>query len=207
MTGSKPHSPSADRNKQAILEALQSLLAGDERILEIGSGTGQHACHIGSAMTNIVWQPTELAENLTGIKRWVEDAGCTNVLNPIALDLTSIDTTLKGFDVCFSANTLHIVSWQLVQALFKYAASAVDESGKLIIYGPFTVDGQHNSEGNRLFDEQLRTSDPHSGIRDLNDLNQLASVHGFRSASVVEMPANNKLLCWQRAGSFDATAS
>lgn len=198
MTDSKPFAPSADRNKQAILEALQSELSGHERIVEIGSGTGQHACHIANAMPHILWQPTELADKLPGIEQWIHDSGCTNVLTPVVLDLASDNTPLEGASVCYSANTLHIVSWKLVQALFQYAASLLDERGKLIVYGPFSINGQHTSEGNRIFDEQLRTSDPYSGIRELRELDQLAGLHAFNSATVIDMPANNKLLCWRK---------
>lgn len=198
MTDSKPYAPSADRNKQAILEALQSVLSGHERIIEIGSGTGQHACHIANAMPRIVWQPTELGEKLTGIQQWIDDSGCTNVLTPVILDLASNNTPLEGVSVCYTANTLHIVSWKLVQSLFQYAASVLDESGKLIVYGPFRINGQHTSEGNRSFDKQLRASDPHSGIRELGELNQLANLHEFNNATVIDMPANNKLMYWSK---------
>ena len=201
MTDSKPFAPSADRNKQVILEALQSQLSGHERVFEIGSGTGQHACHIASAMPGIVWQPTELADKLPAIQQWIDESDCTNVLPPIVMDLAS-DTALEGSaSICYSANTLHIVSEGLVQALFKYAAALLENSGKLIVYGPFSINGQHTSEGNRLFDEQLRASDPKSGIRDLNEVNRLASLYGFTEATVIDMPANNKLVCWQKPGS------
>ena len=206
VTDSKPFAPSADRNKQVILEALQSLLTGDERVFEIGSGTGQHACHIASAMPGLVWQPTELADKLPGIERWIEEYKCTNVLPPVVMDLACDIAPLSNASVCYTANTLHIVSWSLVQALFKFAATLLEDKGKLIVYGPFSINGHHTSEGNRLFDEQLRVSDPQSGIRELGELNELACLHKFSEAKIIDMPANNKLLCWQKPGLSEQSA-
>lgn len=194
----KPFAPSAERNRHAILDVLQTVLSPDERVLEIGSGTGQHACHFAAHMPTISWQPTERAQNLDGIRQWVADCGCSNILPPIELDLNKEPVIISGVTSCYSANTLHIISWPLVEVLFSTAASLLGGGGKLLVYGPFLFEGQHVSDGNRQFDEHLRNSDPKSGIRDVRDLDVLAQTHGFSVADVSAMPANNHLLTWRR---------
>ncbi len=198
MMDPKPCVPAADRNKQAILEALQPLLTSSDRVFEFGSGTGQHACHVAAALPDIVWQPSDLADKLPGIRQWVDESGCSNILPPIELDLASACIPEFRASVCYSANTLHIVSWTLVQEMFRCSASLLGDDGRLFSYGPFKFDGQHTSDGNQAFDQQLRASDPLSGIRDVVELDELASDHGFSSATVMAMPANNQLLCWTR---------
>lgn len=198
MNDSKPFAPAADRNKQAILDALETLLSAEEYVVEIGSGTGQHACHIAAAMPGIVWQPSDLADKLAGIQQWIDESACKNILPPVVMNLADHDVPVLKASVCYTANTLHIISWTLVQALFQYAAALLVDGGQLMVYGPFTIGGEHNSEGNRLFDQQLRASDPESGIRDVHELDRFADAHGFSKATVIELPANNRLLVWRR---------
>ncbi len=200
MTDIKPCAPSADRNKQVILQALLPLLSDNERIFEFGSGTGQHACHIASALQNIIWQPSELSDKLSGIRQWIADSGCSNILPPVELDLSLQCTSEFVPTMCYSANTLHIVGWKMVEELFRCSASMLSGDGKLIIYGPYKVGGQHTSDGNEAFDEQLRSSDPLSGIRDIAELDELACDVGFLKAEIIDMPANNKLLAWRKPG-------
>jgi len=173
----KPKAPSAERNKEAILTALRQEIASAKLVLEYGSGTGQHICHFAKALPNITWQPSDLADKLPGMQLWIEEAACDNILPPIELDLTkSIKPNLDA-DICYSANTLHIVSWKSVQELFKHASDTLSTQGKLCIYGPYRFDGKHISDGNIRFDQQLREGNPDSGIRDLTDLNKLAKEH------------------------------
>jgi len=198
----KPFAPSADRNKQAILTALQNELSENDLVFEFGSGTGQHICHFAAHLPTIHWQPSDLADKLPGIRQWIEESGCTNILTPIELDLHSMQPPELKADlnvsVCYSANTLHIVSWSLVEKLFIQSAKILAEGGKLCIYGPFSFDGKHTSEGNVQFNQQLRRSDPQSGIRDLTDLDKIARRHSYSSARITPMPANNHLLIWDR---------
>ncbi|MFK7995081.1 MAG: DUF938 domain-containing protein [Granulosicoccus sp.] len=198
MVAPKPFAPAAERNKQAILSALQKVLRADDTVLEIGSGTGQHACHIAAAMPQLTWQPSDLEDNLAVIRQWVSESGCNNILPPVPIDLNESDQPAYKASVCFSANTLHIVRWTLVDNLFKLSAASLSHGGKLCVYGPFSFGGQHISDSNQQFDRQLRNSDPDSGIRDIEDLQQLALEYGFSDADVFTMPANNHLLVWTR---------
>jgi hypothetical protein len=198
MMSQKPFAPSADRNRYAILEALRPELLSGDLVLEFGSGTAQHVCHFARELPEVRWQPTDCAEKLPGMRQWINESNCSNILEPLELDLHKPAPELKDVSLCFSANTLHIVSWSLVQRLFALAAETLGVSGKLCIYGPFMFDGQHISDGNRQFDRQLRADDPASGIRDISDLEKLAQLHGFCSARVNALPANNHLLVWER---------
>lgn len=198
MTPEKPFAPAADRNRHAILEALRHELSATDRVLEIGSGTGQHVCHFAAELPSVLWLPTDRAVNLPGINRWIAESGCTNIMPATELDLSAESPPINGVTACYSANTLHIVSWPLVEKLFILAARLLDEQGKLCIYGPFRFDGHHVSDGNRQFDQQLRAADPASGIRDIHDLDELARHKGFSAARITAMPANNHLLIWDR---------
>ena len=198
MTLQKPFSPAADRNKQAILEAMQHELSAKDVVFEFGSGTGQHLCHFAAQLPDVLWQPSDLADKLSGIRQWTAESGCLNILPPLELDLSSTTNPQLDVSVCYSANTLHIVSWPLVKQLFRHAAMMLGDEGKLIIYGPFKFNGEHVSDGNQQFDQQLRRADRRSGIRDTTDLNQLAQLSGYAPARIISMPANNHLLIWCR---------
>lgn len=199
MTPRKPFAPSAERNKQAILEALQQELSANDVVFEFGSGTGQHLCHFAAHLPDVLWQPSDLADKLPGIRQWIAESGRSNILPPLELDLSTTQKPAAEISVCYSANTLHIVSWPLVEQLFRHAAIMLGNGGKLLIYGPYTFNGEHVSDGNRQFDLQLRGEDPHSGIRDANDLDQLARQCGFAPARVIGMPANNHVLVWDHS--------
>ena len=196
MSSDKPYSPAAERNREAILDALRQTFTPDEHVFEIGSGTGQHACHISRAMPGIRWQPSDLAEKLPGIRQWIAEEGAANLLEPVEFDLSNCDNHSHTATACYTANTLHIVSWLQVQNLFKASALILRNGGPLCIYGPFMVDRKHTSDGNRDFDRQLKAEDRNRGIRDVADLDKLASNAGFSEVRVTDMPANNKLLVW-----------
>ncbi len=198
MNNDKPFAPSADRNKDAILNILRTELYAGESVLEYGSGTGQHACHFATALTEILWQPTDVADKLPGLQRWIDDSDCSNILPPFELDLSQSDQTIQDHSNCYSANTLHIVPVDLINKLFSHAAATLPDNGKLIIYGPYRFHGKHISEGNRSFDRQLRDEGFGSGIRDIDDLNGIAAENRFSTARVIPMPANNHILIWTR---------
>ena len=198
MMSQKPFAPSADRNRHAILDVLRTELTAGDSVLEFGSGTGQHVCHFAHELPEVRWQPTDKADKLPGMIQWIEQSGCTNILAPSELDLRHQVPEFRDITLCYSANTLHIVSWPLVEKLFMQAAQVLGAAGKLCIYGPFMFDGQHISEGNREFDRQLRAADPDSGIRDIAELDQLAQSQGFLCARATALPANNHLLVWDR---------
>jgi len=194
-----PFSPSADRNKEPILSVLTRELSGSKIVLEIGSGTGQHACFFAGALTDIVWQPTELAENITGITRRINLSGLTNVSEPVVLDVNNQTWPINNADVCFTCNTFHIVSIDSVRSIFKGCASVLGDAGKLCVYGPFTIDGKHVSPSNIDFDQWLRDSDPNSGVRDLSELDEIALSFGYTTCRRIEMPANNFIVVWEIA--------
>jgi hypothetical protein len=204
MSPQKPFAPSAERNKQAILEVLHRELAERDHVLEYGSGTGQHLSYFAMAMPKVQWMPSDLPEQLPGIHQWINETPCANIHLPIELDLRN--PTLPDINVtaCYTSNTFHIVGWESVQQAFNCSATLLDEGQKFLAYGPFTLNGQHNSQGNSEFDQQLRSNDPQSGIRDLHDLNNLATQHGFLPARAIAMPANNQLLVWERDRNGDA---
>lgn len=194
---SKPFAPSADRNKEPILHELQHLLIGNTQVLEIGSGTGQHACHFAPALPHVVWQPTELESNIDGIRQWLREHQPSNVLGPVVLDVNVHPWPVAQADVCFTCNTLHIVSESSVSSIFKGARSVLRDAGRLLAYGPFLVDGEHVGSGNEEFDRWLRSENPDSGVRDLSALDVLAHTSGFGPHRRIEMPANNFLVIWQ----------
>ena len=199
MTQQKPFAPSAERNKDAILKVLKEQLSSDDVVLEYGSGTGQHLTHFATAIPTVQWIPSDLPEQLPGIRQWIDETTCKNILSPISLDLTTPVLPNINPTACYTSNTFHIVSWESVQQAFKCSATLLNEGQKLLVYGPFSSNGQHNSQGNSEFDQQLRINNPESGIRDLNELNTLAGQQGFLDAQAIQMPANNQLLVWIRA--------
>ena len=196
---SKPFAPSADRNKAPILEVLKPLLSGKPLVLELGSGTGQHACFLAAGLPDVVWQPTELAGNIDGIRQWLAESDLSNVREPVVLDVDVHPWPVDRADVCFTCNTFHIVSEASVRSIFEGARAVLGATGKLCVYGPFMIDGQHVGPGNRDFHQWLLDSDPESGVRDLTELDELAKLCGFAASQRIEMPANNFMVVWERA--------
>jgi len=194
----KPFASAADQNKDPILDVLTTELQGELSVLELGSGTGQHACHFAAALPNLQWQPTDLANCQDAIHQWVGESDCPNINAPVVLDVRDLPWSVSAVDVCYTANTLHIVDWNAVVSLFEGCASVLSAGGRLIAYGPFSIDGNHTSDGNERFDTMLRDGDSGSGIRDLNDLNDVARSSGFDEARRHQMPVNNLLLIWDR---------
>lgn len=203
MPTQKPFAPSADRNRHAILSVLQQELSDKDRVLEIGSGTGQHICHFAAHQPDIQWFPSDRAEKLPGIRQWITDCACTNINDPLALELGIAAPRLPAVNVCYTANTLHIVSWSLVQALFELAGHLLPSNGKLIVYGPFRFNGDFGTPGNRDFDAHLRQGDPQSGLREVEELETLALEQRFSPSRRVSMPSGNHLLIWQRQHDHD----
>lgn len=193
MTDDKPFSESCERNKDPILGSLREVFARPARILEIGSGTGQHAVHFAAALPHVVWQTSDLPANHPGIRAWLDDAGLANVLAPIVLDVDS-SWPAQVYDGIFTANTLHIVSWDLAQKLLAGAARLLKQDGRLAIYGPFNYCRAFTSDSNARFDEWLKNRDPVSGIRDFEAVVNCAEINGLRLEADNAMPANNRLL-------------
>ena len=194
----RPDAPATARNRDAILAVLGEELQGRRSVLEIGSGTGQHAVYFGPRMPHQQWQTSDVAENHAGIVAWIDSSDCTNVLPPIELDVLAT-TNLDGrFDAVFSANTAHIMSFAAVTAMFRIVSDVLACEGIFCLYGPFNVDGQFTSESNARFDQSLRAQDPDMGIRDLADLEALADAGNLEMARRYAMPSNNMLLVFAR---------
>jgi cyclopropane fatty-acyl-phospholipid synthase-like methyltransferase len=194
---SKPSAPSCERNRDPILGVLREHFADRHKVLEIGSGTGQHAVYFAAAMPQWQWQCTDRTENLPGIQQWLDEAALPNTPPPLALDVNGA-WPAGIYDAVFSANTLHIMSWDEVELLFAHLTAITGAGAKLAIYGPFNYGGRYTSESNAAFDEWLQARGAHMRIRDAEAVDTLAEVVGFDLIDDVAMPANNRLRIWQR---------
>jgi hypothetical protein len=192
----KPFSEACERNKEPILAVLREVFAGRTHVLEIGSGTGQHAVHFAAGLPHLVWQASDVAAHLDGIRAWRDDARLPNLPEPIALDIDQVPWPAVSADAVFTANTLHIVSWAQVQALLVRVGELLRTGAVLAVYGPFNYAGRFTSQSNARFDQMLRERDPHSGIRSFEDVDRLAQAQGFVLERDVAMPANNRTLVW-----------
>ncbi|HEU4665018.1 MAG TPA: DUF938 domain-containing protein [Dokdonella sp.] len=201
-----PYSVACDRNREPILRVLRDTFADRRRVLEIGSGTGQHAVHFAAALPTLAWQCSDRADNLPGIRARLGQAGLPNTPAPLPLDVATGPWPPGPFDAVFSANTLHIMAWAEVEALFAALPAATTGDAKLAIYGPFDVDGRHTSESNAAFDASLRARASHMGLRDVAAVDALARAAGFAFVDDVAMPANNRILLWHRRGAPAAPA-
>lgn len=192
----KPDAPSCQRNRDVILALLLDHFPDRKRVLEIGSGTGQHAVYFGAAMPQLLWQTSERSEHHDGIRAWLNDAPLPNVLAPLELDVTGAwpATTYDGF---FTANTLHIMSAAAVEQFFSALPKIMESGAKLAVYGPFNYAGAFTSDSNRGFDAWLKARDALSGIRDFEWVDRLAQRAGFALVEDRAMPANNRGLVWQ----------
>ena len=196
----KPFSESSAQNREPILEVLRVVFADCTQVLEIGSGTGQHAVYFGAELDHLRWQTGDLPMRHAGIRMWLDEAGLPNVLPPLALDVNENSWHTGRYDGVFSANTLHIMSWPEVEKFFAGVGEAVEPGGTLAIYGPFNYNGQFTSESNARFDAWLKNRDPASGVRDFEAVDSLARAQGFSLQRDVAMPANNRTLVWKKSG-------
>ena len=193
----KPHSDACERNQGPILEVLRDHFADRRHVLEIGGGTGQHAVHFATALPWLSWQTSDVDGNLPGIRSWIEESGLPNLPPPIALDVTGPWPTAR-FDAAFTANTLHIMGWPEVQALFAALAQVLAPDAVLAVYGPFNYDGRFTSPSNAAFDDWLKQRSPRSAIRDFAAIDRLARSIGLILVEDRPMPANNRTLVWRR---------
>jgi cyclopropane fatty-acyl-phospholipid synthase-like methyltransferase len=183
-----------ERNRDPILEQLKPRLSLANKLLEIGSGTGQHAVYFSQHLPQISWQTSDRLENHASIRAWMEHEGASNVLMPIELDVALSEWPTQKFDAIFTANTCHIMSWTDVEKMFEGVSQALASAGRFFIYGPFNYDGQFSSSSNQAFDASLKLTAPHRGIRDLADMQQLALANLLELSEDIAMPANNRLL-------------
>ena len=194
----KPYAESCEINKHPILEVLRDVFADRKQVLELSSGTGQHAVHFASALPHLTWQTSELTENLSGIQAWLDEAQLPNILPPLHIDANDALWPVARVDAIFNANTVHILSWPEVVKLFAGIGRVLDQGGLLCLYGPFNYDGKFTSESNARFDVWLKSRHPLSGVRDFEALNALAEEQGMELLKDFEMPINNRALLWKR---------
>ena len=193
----KPFAESCEQNKHVILDVIKNEFAEHNNILEIGSGTGQHAVYFAAHLPHLTWQPSEQEENIQGILSWLEDYSGNNILQPINLNVKQ-EWPSTTFDAVFSANTAHIMDWPAVIELFKGIGQVLESNGTFCLYGPFNYQQQYSSESNARFDQWLKSRDPASGIRDFDDLNDIAKENKLIFKKDIEMPANNRILVWTK---------
>jgi cyclopropane fatty-acyl-phospholipid synthase-like methyltransferase len=193
-----PFSEACERNKAPILAVLREVFAGRTRVVEIGSGTGQHAVHFARHLPHLSWQPTDRREYLTGLAARIEAEGTSNLRPPLELDVRQPEWPPLDADAVFSANTLHIMGWPEVEAFFRGAGRLLSGGGTLAVYGPFRYRKTYTSQSNADFDRMLRERDAASGIRDFEAVDRLAARAGLEFQRDVTMPANNQLLVWHR---------
>ncbi|MDK8465367.1 DUF938 domain-containing protein [Marinobacter sp. SS13-12] len=198
MALDKPFSQACENNKQPILDCIRETFTSPGTILEIGTGTGQHAVHFASALPHLVWQPSDRPGASHHCLGWIRDSALANIRPPVELDVASGSWPADTIDGAYSANTAHIMAWEEVEAMFSGLAKRMNTGAPFCLYGPFSYGGTHTSDSNRQFDRHLRTQAPHMGIRDMDDLLKLSDRTGFRLESDNPLPANNRLLVWRK---------
>jgi len=198
MTTPKPYAEACERNRAPILAVLQQAFAQVRDVLEIGSGTGQHAVYFAQHLPHLTWQTSDVAEHHAGIEAWIADSGLANVKHPLALDVRQMPWPVAAADAIFTANTLHIMDFACVEAFFRGVARILAPRGVLAVYGPFNYGGQFTSASNAQFDASLRARGVGSALRDFEAVDALARGAGLKLLRDVAMPANNRTLVWQR---------
>lgn len=200
-------SEACERNKGPILEILRSAFSSSRRVLEIGSGTGQHAVYFARHLPWLLWQPSDTAEYLAALRARLAQETCVNLAPPVELDVRRRPWPCTAVDGVFSANTLHIMPWQAVQDFFSGVGAVLSADGVLCVYGPFRYAKRYTSASNEVFDRYLRERDAASGIRDFEAVNELATRAELGLQADHAMPANNQLLVWRRTCDITSTGS
>lgn len=194
----KPFSQACQNNRDPILHHLKRLFADCSHILEIGSGTGQHAVHFARALPHLQWHTSDLPEHHEGIQLWLDEYQLDNLHPPIALDVLAPWPALPDIDGAYTANTAHIMPWEGVQAMFEGVGHCLPAGGIWVLYGPMNYGGSYTSDSNERFDVWLKAQDPARGIRDYEKLLSLGQQVGLEIREDNDMPANNRLLVWQK---------
>lgn len=195
----KPFSEACEQNKYPILAVLQQYFAEVQTVLEIGSGTGQHAVFFADQFPHLQWLTSEVESLRDGIRLWLDEAQLPNVLPPLELDVNQLDWPVDQVDAVFSANTVHIMDWYSVENMFTGIGRVLKAQGVFCLYGPFNYQGVYTSDSNARFDMWLKQRDPRSGIRDIEALNALARQQDMVLCADHAMPANNRILVWEKS--------
>lgn len=195
----RPFSQACENNKAPILAVLRRHFGAVDGVFEIGSGTGQHAVFFAEQFPHLVWQPSDVAAHLEGIRQWTDGAGLPNLRAPIEVDVTVRPWPIERTAAVFSANTAHIMGWPVVERFIAGVGDVLDHGGVFCLYGPFNYGGRYTSESNARFDQWLAQRDPQSAIRDFEAVDALAGAAGMELVEDNPMPANNRLLVWKSA--------
>lgn len=194
----KPYAESCDQNGPHILNVLKRFLPDQGELLEIGSGTGQHAVMFASEFPGLTWNTSDRAETHSGIQMWLDESDSANLRKPIALDVLNDAWPGQQFDAAYTANTAHIMSMQAVEAMFEGVSNALKSGGVFLTYGPFKYDGRQTSDSNVRFEEWLQSVDVQRGIRDVTWLKGITAPLGLVLEEDVAMPENNRILVWRK---------
>ncbi len=193
------HAPATQRNREPILEVLMRLLPAEGTVLELASGTGEHAAWFAQRLRPLVWQPSDADPGMrASIAAHAAAQGVATIRPPLDIDVTRTPWPIERADACVCINLIHIAPWPAAQGVFAGAAAILPADAPLLFYGPFKRGGQHTAESNARFDESLRAQNPEWGVRDLDDVDALARDNGFEPLEVVEMPANNLTVAYRR---------
>jgi cyclopropane fatty-acyl-phospholipid synthase-like methyltransferase len=195
----KPFSEACEQNKLPILDVIRPYFVNSRNILEIGSGTGQHAVFFADQLPHLQWHCSDVSVHHQGIEQWLADYSGHNISGPYDLDVIHSSWPAKEFDGVFSANTAHIMSWSAVEQMFAGTGKVLEADGIFCLYGPFNYGGHYTSASNEQFDKYLKARDPQSGIRDVDDLKVLAMSAGLEFTNDHEMPVNNRILVWKKS--------
>ncbi len=192
----KPYSTACDNNRQPILSIIEDLFTHCKAILEIGSGTGQHAVYFAEKLPHLLWYTSDRQHCHAGMEMWLNEAGLPNTPPPLVLDVSQSQWPRLDVDAVFSANAVHIMGWEAVKAMMAGVGELLPEQGLLVLYGPFNYNNAYTSDSNAGFDNWLKERDPESGIRNFEDIEQLANAANMILQQDYDMPANNRILCW-----------
>lgn len=194
----KQYSAACDQNKDPILKVIKPLLLNAKSVLEVGSGTGQHCVYFAKELPHLTWQASDQSMYLPSVSAWIDDAKLANTPKELELNV-DLDWPEDKYQAIYSANTVHIMSWEMVLNFFKGVGQVLDKGGVFILYGPFNYSGQYTSQSNANFDLWLKDQNPLSAIRDFESLDELAKLHNLILTDDIEMPANNRVLVWKKS--------
>ena len=194
----KQYSAACDQNKDPILKVIKPLLLNAKSVLEVGSGTGQHCVYFAKELPHLTWQASDQSMYLPSVSAWIDDAKLANTPKELELNV-DLDWPEDKYQAIYSANTVHIMSWEMVLNFFKGVGQVLDKGGVFILYGPFNYNGEYTSANNANFDLWLKDQNPLSAIRDFESLDELAKLHNLILTDDIEMPANNRVLVWKKS--------
>ncbi len=200
MNDPRRHAPATERNREPILAILRDVLPTSGTVLEVASGTGEHAIHFARALPNLQWRPSDPDPGaIASIRAWAESARLPNLRPPLLLDASAAEWPIDAADAVLCINMIHISPWEATVGLIEHSAKLFPVDAPLILYGPYLQRGVETAPSNVSFDESLRSRDPRWGIRQVEDVAALAERHGFALDAIHPMPANNLTVIFRKA--------